>query len=316
VPRILFIKTSSLGDVVHNGPAVSDVARHLPGAEIDWVVEEPFAEIAALHGAVRRVIPVAIRRWRAAPFARRTWAEMGAFRRALRERRYERVIDSQGLLKSALVCALARGERHGFDRRSAREPLAARFYDTRHSVQRGLHAVERNRRLAAAALGFEADGPCDYGFSAEGTAPLAAGGPLAVLLSMSSRAEKLWDDSRWIELGGALAQKGLQCVLPWGSAAERERSERIAAAIPRAAAPRRMGLAELARLMRGAHCVVGLDTGLAHLAGALGAVSIGIFCGSDPRLTGLYGAARARSVGGPGAPPQAAQVLAALESLL
>ena len=315
MPRILFVKTSSLGDVVHNGPAVSDVARHLPGAEIDWVVEEAFAGIASLHEAVRRVIPVAVRRWRAAPLAPATWAEIGAFRRALRAQRYERVIDSQGLLKSALVGALAQGERHGFDRGSAREPVAAHFYDACHGVPRGLHAVERNRLLAAAALDFLAGGACDYGFRAEGATPLGTSAPVAVLLSMSSRAEKLWDESRWIELGGALAQRGLQCVLPWGSAAERARSERLAGEIAGAVVPRRMALAELARLLRRAHCVIGLDTGLAHLAAALGALSIGVFCGSDPSLTGLYGTARARNVGGEGRPPEAVEVLAALDSL-
>src|SRR5258706_10891264 len=121
--RILFVKTSSLGDVVHHCPAVSDAARKLPAAEIDWVVEEPFAGVAAMHPAVRRVIPVALRRWRRAPWNPAVWAELAAFRRALSGERYDAVIDSQGLLKSAFIASFARGPQHGLDRASAREPL-------------------------------------------------------------------------------------------------------------------------------------------------------------------------------------------------
>src|SRR5258706_41848 len=126
MPSILFVKTSSLGDVVHNCPAVSDVARRLPGAEIDWVVEEGFASLAAMHGAVRRVIPVAIRRWRAAAWRPAVWSEFNAFRRQLGAQRYDAVVDTQSLLKSALVARLADGERHRLDRASARAPATGR----------------------------------------------------------------------------------------------------------------------------------------------------------------------------------------------
>src|SRR5689334_10402849 len=144
--RILFVKTSSLGDVVHNCPAVTDAARAVPGAEIDWVVEEPFAPVAKMHGSVRRVITVAVRRWRSALWNPAVWAEIRAVRRALGAERYDAVIDTQGLLKSALITSWGQGTRHGLDAASAREPLAARFYDRCHAVPRELHAVERNRR--------------------------------------------------------------------------------------------------------------------------------------------------------------------------
>src|SRR5258706_2395447 len=137
MPRILFVKTSSLGDVVHNGPAVSDAARSLPGAEIDWVVEETFAGVAAMHRAVRRVIPVAVRRWRATLWRPATWREMRAFRAALSATRYDAVLDTQSLLKSALIAALAHGRRHGLDRASALAPVAAPLYDTTDPVHRG-----------------------------------------------------------------------------------------------------------------------------------------------------------------------------------
>jgi heptosyltransferase-1 len=313
--RILFVKTSSLGDVIHNGPAVSDAARAFPDAVIDWVVEEPFTEIATLHPAVRRVIPVAIRRWRGALLASATWSEIGSFRHALRDEPYDCIIDNQGLWKSALICALAAGRRHGFDRASAREPAAARFYDVRHGVPAGLHAVERNRRLAAAALGYTPAAAPDYGLLAEGAPPLDVPAPFALLLTMTSRASKRWPEERWGEVCRALAARGIRPVLPWGSNAERKRCERIARATDRALVPRRMTLGELARLIPRARCVAGVDTGLAHLAAALGAPTVGIYCDSDPALTGLYGSARARNLGGARAAPSVKEVLEALEEL-
>jgi len=305
MPSILFVKTSSLGDVVHNCPAVSDVARGLPGAQIDWIVEEGFADLVAMHASVRRVIPVAIRRWRAAPWRPAVWSEIGQFRRRLAERRYDAVIDTQSLLKSALVSWCATGTRHGMNRASAREPLAACFYDVRHEVPRGLHAVERNRRLAAAALGLPLDAQVDYGLR---VAPLAARAARVVLLTMTSRADKLWPEARWIELARELRMPAL---LPWGSEAERSRAQRIATAIGGTALPRRLAPDELARLFAAATRVIGLDTGLTHLAAALDVPTVGIFCGSDPVLTGLYGAPRARNVGAAGRVPEVAEVLQA-----
>lgn len=312
--RILFVKTSSLGDVVHHCPAVSDAARKLPAAEIDWVVEAPFAGVAAMHRAVRRVIPVALRRWRRAPWSPSVWREIAEFRRAVSGERYDAVVDSQGLLKSALVAAFAPGPKHGLDRASAREALVASFYDVTHAVPRALHAVERNRLLTASALGYTLDGPLDYGLGIEHAFSQRSSlkdedASYAVFLTMTSRDDKLWPDERWIEVGRAL---GMRIVLPWGSAAEKARAERIGAAIGNATVPSRMSLAELSELFQKAGPVVGLDTGLTHLAAALGVRTVGIFCGSDPALTGLYGAAKAVNVGGIDRPPAAADVLRAL----
>jgi heptosyltransferase-1 len=313
LPRILFVKTSSLGDVVHNCPAVSDVARCVPGALIDWVVEEPYAGIAALHPAVRQVIPVGVRRWRRTPWNPRVWGEMRAARRALGAERYDAVIDTQGLAKSALLCSLARGTKHGMDRESCREPVAARAYDVVHAVARGQHAVQRNRQLAAAALGYVLPEACDYGLHAP-AAP--ARGPTVVLLTMSSRDDKLWPEERWAALAGALGERGFACVLPWGSARERARCQRIAAATRGAHVPARMSLVELARALAAARGVVGVDTGLSHLAVAMGAPVVGVYCATDPALTGLYGGPRLRNLGSPGAPPATARVLEAFLELL
>jgi heptosyltransferase-1 len=309
VPRILFIKTSSLGDVVHHCPAVTDVARCVPGAQIDWLVEEPFAQVAAMHPAVRDVIPVALRRWRRALWDPATWSEIGGVRRRLAAAPYDYVIDTQGLLKSAMFCALAKGEKHGLDRGSLREPLAAAAYDVHHAIARGQHAVARNRQLVCAALGYALPPACDYGLQAD---PTCTPRDAVVLLTMSSRSDKLWPEARWIELGTALAQRGLVSVLPWGSDTERLRCERIAARIGRAEVPARLSLAELAAAMRSARAVVGVDTGLSHLAVAVGAAVAGIYCATDPALTGLYGGRRFRNLGGVGAPPGTQRVLDAL----
>jgi heptosyltransferase I len=294
--------------VVHNCPAVSDVARKHPGAEIDWVVEEPFAAIPSMHAAVRRVIPVRLRRWRGAWWRSATWREIGEFRRSVGRERYDAVIDTQSLLKSAAISACALGERHGMDAGSARESLAANFYDHRYSVPREMHAVERNRRLTASALGYELDLPLDYGLQrlADGDNDAA----YAVFLTMTSRRDKLWQEERWIELGRALSTR---ILLPWGSDDERARATRIASALPQAEVMPRITLEQLARLFARAQAVVGVDTGLTHLAAASGVRTVGIYCGSDPKLTGIYGVRHATNVGSLGVAPSVDEVLKALQ---
>ena len=294
--------------MVHHLPAVSDAARKFPGAEIDWIVEESFAAVPPMHLAVRRVIPVRLRTWRRRWWRGATWHEIAEFRRRAAAERYDAVIDTQSLLKSALIATCALGERHGMDAASAREPLAARFYQHRHAVARGLHAVERNRLLTAAALGYALDLPLDYGVAGIGASEDHAA--YTALLTMTSRDDKLWPEERWIELGRAL---GMRLVLPWGNEAERARATRIAAALPQAEVLPRMTLEQLARLFFRSQAVLGVDTGLTHLAAAVGARTVGIYCGSDPALTGIYGAARATNVGTLGRPPSVREVLAALQ---
>ncbi len=313
--RILFVKTSSLGDVIHNCPAVSDVRRHFPDATIDWVVEEQFAALVAMHPAVRRVIPVAVRRWRSRFFRPAVWQEFLAFRRNLRAEAYDLVIDSQGLFKSALIASGARGAKHGYDAGSARESIASRFYDVRHSVSRNLHAVERNRGLTAAAVGFELDERCDYGLVASPDVSITPTKPFCVLLCMSSRADKLWPEAHWADLARALAARGMECVLPWGSEDERGRCLRIVSAAGCGTVPRALELGELASTMRSAHAVFGVDTGLTHLAAALGLRAIGLYHSTDPALTGLHGGRRVANLGGPGRTPMPAEALMAMESM-
>jgi heptosyltransferase-1 len=314
---IFLVKTSSLGDVVHNLPVVSDIRARFPQASIDWMVEENFADIPRLHPAIRRVIPVAVRRWRRAPLSAATWREWRDFRRTVRAEQYDLVLDTQGLIKSALLARQARGKHAGYAAESAREPFAARCYDVTHIVPRNLHAVERNRKLAAAALGYDLDMPLDYGITA---VPLAApwlpAQPYCVLLTASSRADKLWPEEDWLTLAAALNARGLLCVLPSGSAEERVRAARLAGGMAQAVAAPPMRIAELAQLLAGARLVVGVDTGLSHLAAALRRQTLCLFAGSHPELTGVFAGDRAINLGGAGAPPTAAQVIAtALERL-
>ena len=313
--NILLVKTSSLGDVIHALPAVSDVRSLSADTRIDWVVEEPYTAVPRLHAGVTGVIPVAIRRWRRELWLGRTYGEIAAGVRDLREQRYDAVIDAQGLFKSALIALAARGTRYGLDFRSAREPFAF-FYDRTFRVAWELHAVERNRLLLAHALGYQVPPGCAYGISAapRGFDWLAVG-PYAVLLHATSGNYKLWDEPNWIALGDAFNSSGVRCVLPWGSERERGRSERIAAKLRAVTVPPLLSLGDLAGLFAGAKAVVGVDTGLAHLAAALGVPTVGVYCGTDPAATGIYGCARAVNIGGIGQSPAVNDVMEALARL-
>ncbi|MCW5691177.1 MAG: lipopolysaccharide heptosyltransferase I [Pseudolabrys sp.] len=312
--EILFIKTSSLGDVIHHLPAVTDARRALPGAQISWVVEEAFAPLARLHPGVDDIIPVASRRWRKRLWSPQTWREVRQSCTALRLHRYDIVIDTQGLLRTGAIARAAQGERHGYDRASIREPLATLFYDVRHAVSRDLHAVERNRRLTALALGYDIAGAPDYNLSRARLSSPAK--PYVVLLHATAQAKKEWPVAHWIALGRFLAQAGLSVVLPWGTEAERQRSETIAADVPNARVPSREPLDQVARLIAGARGVIGVDTGLLHLAAALTVPLIAIFAGSQPRLTGPVGSGPIAVLGADGAPPNVDAVKAAVAKLM
>ncbi len=311
-PRVLFVKLSSLGDVIHHFPAVTDLARERPDARVAWAVEEAYAELVRLHPGVQEVIPVGLRGLRRDILSGARWRRLGDSRRLLARGGWDYVIDSQGLLKSALVTRAARGISFGMDRASARERMAARFYDVKLPVARERHAVERNRDLVAQVFGYRTDAPADYGLHAPGAPPSwAPQGRYAVLLHAASRDDKRWSDASWSALGQRLSQGGYACVLPGGSDAERAQAARIAATIPGAVAAPAARLGEIAALLAHAGLVAGVDTGLTHLSVALGRPTVGIYCATRPELTGLHGAGGV-NLGGPGAPPGVEAVAAAL----
>ena len=317
MPRILLVKTSSMGDVIHNLPIVADIRSRYPDADIHWLVEESFADIPRLHLGVNEVIPVALRRWRNHLLRLSTWRELGTLRRRLKASPYDVILDTQGLLKSALLGRMALGTHIGYSSDCAREPLAARFYDRTFHVDPEAHAVVRYRALAAQAFELPADLPLDYGIPAPADAPAwVPDMPYAILLHATSRDEKLWPESHWIELAARLRQKGLLALLPWGNVAEFERAQRLAANMPDAIVPPRMGLCEAAALLARARIVIGVDTGLVHLATAVGVPTIGIYCGSSPARNGLYAATPIANLGDEGASPSVADVMAQVEAML
>lgn len=311
--EILFIKTSSLGDVVHHMPALTEARRHLPDARFAWLVEEAFAPLVRLHPAVDEVIPVAWRRWRKSLLAPATAGEIIHSLRDIRSRRFDTIVDSQGLLRSGMIARVAHGRRHGYDSRSIREPLASLFYDVRHSVSYALHAVERNRILSGLALGYTPQGAPDFGL--DRSRFKSAGPRYAVLLHATARVEKQWPVAHWIALGQTLKRHGLEVVLPWGNEDERLRAEEVAAALPGARVPAKAPLDEVARLIGGAQLVVGVDTGLLHLAAALGVPLVAIFTGSKPALTGPVGSGKIATLGAQGAPPSVEDVREAIERM-
>ena len=312
-PRVLFVKLSSLGDIVHHLPAVTDLAEHRPGAHIAWAVEEAYVDLVTLHPAIEEEIPVGLRGLRRASFSPRRWGRMARARRAMRSRGWDLVVDSQGLLKSALVARFARAPAFGFDAKSARERFAARFYDVKVRVPRDLHAVERNRRLVGEVFGYEPRGTARYGLLRPDAPPSwAPAKRYVVMLHAASRAAKRWPDERWVELGRMLATQGYAAVFPGGTDKERAHAQRLAAQVPGALAASAMTLIEAAALLGHAEGVVGVDTGLTHLAVALGVPTVGVYCATRPELTGLHGGENATNVGAPGAPPSVAAVAAAI----
>jgi heptosyltransferase-1 len=315
--RLLLVKTSSLGDVIHNLPVVSDLRRAFPDTRIDWCVEEAFADIPRLHPAVDEVIPVALRRWRKSLGRLSTWREIGEFRQRIGHTDYDAVLDTQGLIKSALIARQARGERFGFAAEVAREPLAARFYNQAFVIPPNVHAVLRNRWLAAAAFDYPVDLPLDYGIAAPAVdLPWLKSGRLAVLFTATSRDDKLWDESHWILVARTLIARGLTPVMPSGSTLERQRAERIAGAAPGSVVAPPLTLRQLAGLIGGAALAIGVDTGLVHLAAALRVPTIALYVASDPTLTGVLGSGDFRNLGAPGKPPSAGDVLAVSEQFL
>ncbi|ESY13802.1 lipopolysaccharide heptosyltransferase I [Mesorhizobium sp. C386A] len=288
--KVLIVKTSSMGDVTHTFPAVEDARRKRPDIAFDWCVEEAFAAIVALHPAIAKIHTVAIRRWRKHLFNAGTWREATSLRRALQAGEYDLVIDAQGLLKSALVAKQAAAPIAGFDRASAREPLATLFYQRKYAVPRNLHAIERTRRLFGLALGYEPD----LSTLASGIVPppgrlAGIDGKTAFLLHGTSREDKKWPAEDWIETARLLVGTGMTPVTTWSNEREKAVAEAIAKAVPSTIVVPRSPLADIAAILGRSTLVIGADTGLTHLASAFGLPTVAVFLATEPGLTGPRG---------------------------
>jgi len=287
--RILIIKTSSLGDVVHMFPAVSDIHARYPSTTIDWVVEEAFAELPGWHPAVHDVIPVALRRWKHSLVRRKTWSEVSNGIAELKKRNYDIVIDAQGLLKSALIARRASGMHWGYDRHSIRESLASLFYQRKASVSRSLHAITRNRILCSQALDYDLTKlPLNYGLTLNFGIELPVGvkTPFIMAFHGTSRADKEWPEQYWVTFAVAMRRQQIQVLMPWGNQVEKGRAERVAACSDNIVVLPRITLTDIAALVQNSRGVIGMDTGLIHAAAALRKPVLALYQSTLPELTG------------------------------
>ena len=316
----LLVRLSSMGDLIHTLPAITDLARHRPDVQLDWLCEAAFADIARLHPFIRRVHEMRWRYWRKHLFQAATRQDIRRLQRSLKAAQYDRVLDSQGLIKSALFANFATAPVHGLDKHSAREPLAALFYQHRYPVAKDQPAVERNRQLFAQAFGYTPQGTPDFGIAI----PAEAAGSLKdlppryhVALHATSRDSKLWASENWLALLTQLhASDSLPVLLPWGNEAERARAQAIAAQLPFAQACPPLTLLQAAHLLAHAQAIIGVDTGLLHLANAANRPTIGIYTDSNPAKTGVQESPWAVNLGGIGQPPSVDEVFNALQRCL
>jgi heptosyltransferase I len=330
--RVLIVKMSSMGDVVHAQPVVADLHAHIPGVAIDWVCEQSFVPIPSMNPGVNRVIPIALRAWRKKLADESVRAAISDFLSGLRQTRYDWVIDCQGLIKSAAV-ALASRHDHlaGPSWTSAREPMASLVYGHHCLAPWSMPVVARNRAIAAGALGYAIapDSRANFGLVANDYRPagLSPGRRYAVLAPGASRPGKLWSDANWLDVARDLSARGLALVWLWGGAAEYTRVAALAAECgsvhtetssieAESIIPPFLSVADAAGLLALAEVVVGLDTGFTHLAAALGRPTVGIYCDSDSVQLAVIGDGPCASFGGVGQPPAAGTVRDAITGML
>jgi heptosyltransferase-1 len=344
-PKILLVKLSSLGDVLHNLPIVWDLRKRLPEAQIDWIVEEGYVHLleplktTETFKGIDRIIPVAFRRWRKNPFSIKSWREFFAMRKLLQATTYDVVLETQGLLKSALVCALAKKSDQAIvsglgnaTEHSGYEPIARIFYNQSVHVPLRCHAIDRSRWVKCSAFDWplfdrRSEPPLFYPSAfVEYLAPLAFEGlrkqpngvavPYVVCFHSTARAAKRWPTESWVELGKALSNQGYQVLFPWGSPEEMKISALMASQIPGGIVPLAFSIEEVYRLVAHAALTIGVDTGLTHLAAVLDKPTIEIYCDSPRWKTEGYWSRNIANLGDFRTIPQANAVLQAAEASL
>ena len=292
MPKHLIIKTSSLGDIVHMLPAITDAVSFNSDLKFDWIVEEGFAEVASWHPNVDKVIPIAIRRWRKNLGSMQTWREIRAFKKQLQQYDYDKVIDSQGLLKSAFVTRWVKGEIWGYDQHSITESFASYFYQHKASVSRNSHAITRNRLVLAQALSYSIDDlPLDYGIADNDSyripQDLMIADKIIIAFHATSREDKEWSLDSWDQFIPAMEQQGYHLLFPWGNEREYQRAKQLATTHPQAYCLPKCSLAELVALIQKADAIIGMDTGLMHIAAAFNKKGIALYPVTQPKLTGV-----------------------------
>ncbi len=298
--RILLIKMSSMGDVFHTFPALSDAQNNLPGLVVDWVVEKSFAEIPQWHPVVDKVYPIELRKWRKTLFSKQTRQEVKAFFEAINQTEYDLIVDAQGLYKSLWVGRKLNAPISGFDFKSAREPLSSLFYKNKYGVAKDQHAILRLRQLFAQALQYPLaeNAPIVYGLSTQAWSKPAVllenvgQGDYWVFLHGTTWETKYWPEAYWIELLQKANDAGVKVILPWGNQEEHERALRIASVSKndQAWVPDEMlSLNTVAKVLKNAQAVVSVDTGLSHVAAALEVPMVVLYRVTDPKLVGADG---------------------------
>ena len=315
--KILIVKTSSMGDIIHALPVAYDIKAAMPTCQIHWIAEESFREIPRLSPGVEKTHVTAFRRWRKHPFAADVRAEIDALKKELRAEKFDVVLDIQGLLRSGLLCHWTKAPTWGYTWKTARESLASLFYNHRLDLPEEIGAVRRYRVAAAQTLNYSIDEDHPrFALEPKVASYLKEGLPYVALAVNTSRDEKLWPAQNWVSLANNLRAQGLRVALFWGSERERERVEAIAAQIPDTVVVPRMGLEKTAATLAQAVGVIGVDTGLTHLGAALGRPSVGIFVSTPTETLKLYGDGPVTSLGGIGVCPGVSQVETAFNKVL
>lgn len=312
--KILLVRLSSMGDLIHTLPAVEDLARLRPDVELHWLSESGFADIARLHPFVKKVHTMKWRQWRKQLNRAEIWCEIGRLKTELRQERFDFVLDSQGLLKSALFAKMAAAPVKGLDKNSAREAFAAAFYRQKFAVPKGRNAVWRNRALFAQVFDYEMPEEQKFGLQVPESGRLKnLNTPYYAALHATSRDSKLWPAEYWQALLKKLNESQACTVyLPWGNRTEKERAETIASSLPFTRVCDKMNLLQAAYLLENAVGVIGVDTGLLHLANALDKPVVGIYTDTDPAKTGVQESAWAKNLGNVAQIPTAEEVYSVL----
>lgn len=287
--KILLIKMSSMGDIFHSFPAISDLKAQHPDVEIDWVVEEGFKEIVEWHPGIRKAIPIGLRRWMKTRDSN-SWQEFKDWCKALRTTQYDLVIDAQGLLKSGLIAKASKCKNiQGYDRASAREPLVSFFYHKAHTIDKNQHAVERTRQLLGKIFGYTPATRLNFGIN-QNFAQIQKNSHKLMFIIGTSWVTKLWSAFHWQRLAAIALEEGYQVEILWGSNEEKALADSIIAACPTAMrSAQRMSITCIAEKLVEAAGVIGLDTGFSHLAGALETPTIALYGPTSPIKVGLIG---------------------------